>query len=239
MITQTIINAFFRVKTANLMATDIAGNVVNIVDEEQDHMKRWVEIDERFGVMKGNYAINRLGEVLNTKHNKKLKAYYSKSSGDLCVSMNRAIDASGNFIRPSSGLGRKVTRETPRPESLMLLHRLVAMVFIPNNNPKFKIIDHIDGNPLNNNYKNLRWCNQRINANNMKNNVKYWSVRWAKNIKKWYGNIITTINNNPHETFCHSLGAFEVEEDAARAVKDFMKLNYPSEMGGGRRFIED
>lgn len=237
MITQSLIDAFFRVKNQSI---DIAGNVIDVVSkQEEDFMKSWVTIDERFGVAKDNYAINRYGEVLNLKFNKKLKHYYSPSSGYMCVSLNRATDESGNLVRPNSGYGRKPTRENPRKESLMLVHRLVAQVFISNTNPRFKIVDHIDGNKFNNNYKNLRWCNQRVNSNNMKNNTKYWSVRWSKSQKKWGCVITTTINNNPSETFVHHIGSFDDEQVAARAVKKFMTDTYPREMGGGRRFIED
>lgn len=46
-----------------------------------------------------------------------------------------------------------------------LLHRLIAEAFIPNpyNKP---YIDHIDGNPKNNNIDNLRWCTHKENMNN-------------------------------------------------------------------------
>lgn len=44
-----------------------------------------------------------------------------------------------------------------------LVHRLVALNFIENKYNKNQI-NHIDGNKLNNNYKNLEWCTQTENA---------------------------------------------------------------------------
>lgn len=42
------------------------------------------------------------------------------------------------------------------------VHQLVAKAFIENNNNRISI-NHIDGNPLNNHYKNLEWCTQLEN----------------------------------------------------------------------------
>lgn len=42
------------------------------------------------------------------------------------------------------------------------VHKLVAEAFIPNPN-NLPIINHIDGNPLNNKADNLEWCTQKHN----------------------------------------------------------------------------
>ena len=49
---------------------------------------------------------------------------------------------------------------------LWLIHRLVAMMFIPNDNDVKNHIDHIDGDKLNNRVENLRWVTQKENNNN-------------------------------------------------------------------------
>lgn len=46
-----------------------------------------------------------------------------------------------------------------------LVHRLVAYAFIPNNDKSKNCINHIDGNPKNNNVKNLEWCDYKENSN--------------------------------------------------------------------------
>ena len=231
MITQALINSFFRV-------LPLASPCVASAPDVSSYLTEWVEIDERFGVRKNNYAINRLGDVKNLKFNKILKPYYCKSIGYMCVSLKRSMDASGNLVRPNNGFGRPPVKEKPNSETLMLVHRLVGKVFITNTNPNHKIIDHIDGNRLNNDYRNLRWCDQRRNANNAKSNKKYWGVRWSKAFGKWTASVQTTINYDPTVYFSHSLGQYECEEEAARVVKAFMLDKYPNEMTGGRRFID-
>jgi hypothetical protein len=51
------------------------------------------------------------------------------------------------------------------------VHRLVALSYIPNPDDK-KQVNHIDGNPLNNNIENLEWVSHRENMRHwMKNSV--------------------------------------------------------------------
>lgn len=45
------------------------------------------------------------------------------------------------------------------------VHRLVAMAFL-NNPENLPEIDHLDGNPANNNVLNLRYSNRKMNGNN-------------------------------------------------------------------------
>lgn len=44
--------------------------------------------------------------------------------------------------------------------------RLVASAFVKNPNPKqFNTVNHIDEDPLNNDFRNLEWCNDKYNLN--------------------------------------------------------------------------
>lgn len=47
-------------------------------------------------------------------------------------------------------------------EKTFLVHRLVAMAFLPEVDGK-EYINHIDGNPSNNYIENLEWCNHKEN----------------------------------------------------------------------------
>jgi len=77
-------------------------------------------------------------------------------------------------------------------QKYLIIHRLVAIAFIPNiKNNKF--VDHIDSNRLNNTISNLRWCdlsenqhNRQLNENNT-SGVK--GIYWDKNASKWHAQI--------------------------------------------------
>ena len=91
--------------------------------------------------IKTNYFINKNGKIINKEG--KIK--------------KTSIDKHG-YERVNICINGK--------SKLKLVHRLVAKNFVYNDNPSKKIIvNHKDGNKLNNNYKNLEWCTYKYNSN--------------------------------------------------------------------------
>lgn len=64
------------------------------------------------------------------------------------------MDSKGNYLIIGLSENNKVTK--------YLVHRLVALTFIPNPN-NFSDVDHIDHNTKNNNVNNLRWLSHQDN----------------------------------------------------------------------------
>ena len=102
-----------------------------------------------------NYFINKEGEIYRQNKDKKFKLISQ---------------------RISKGYYR-VSLYIDKERKDYMVHRLLAMVFIPNLENK-PTIDHIDRNKLNNDLSNLRWATYEENNNNRntKSKTNYFHI---------------------------------------------------------------
>jgi hypothetical protein len=99
----------------------------------------------------------------------------------------------------------------------MYMHRAIA------NAPSGSVVDHVDGNTLNNQRCNLRTCSQSENMQNRgktkTNTSGYKGVTWHRNRNKFLAQIKVN-NKNIY------LGYFKSAEDAARAYDEAAKKHH-------------
>lgn len=99
----------------------------------------------------GFYKISNLGNV------KSLKRYVKNKNGKRIVEEKILT----NYINNSGYYAVNLRKECAI--DIKRIHKLVAEAFIPNPN-NLPQINHIDGNKLNNNIKNLEWCDCSYNV---------------------------------------------------------------------------
>lgn len=103
--------------------------------------------------------VSSLGRIVSlgryVRNSKKSNRYINPS----IISLN-LMETRKQYKRFIAHLHKNKTRR-----KAITVHRIVASAFIPNPN-NYPCIDHIDGNPLNNNVSNLRWCTNTMNMNN-------------------------------------------------------------------------
>lgn len=98
----------------------------------------------------GYYEISRTGRVRRLP--------WTDSRGVLQGAMEMKVTASG----PPNCRYHKVCIQVARKKKLFLVHRLLALAFIPNPEGK-PHINHKDGDKLNNALDNLEWCTHKEN----------------------------------------------------------------------------
>ncbi len=103
---------------------------------------------------------------------------YKISNKGRVISCARNKETLLSLSKNSTGYYRVVFYKDKKQKA-MLVHRLVALYFIDNPN-NHTIVDHIDGNKLNNNVENLRWVTQK---DNIFNDVTY--KIYKDNFKKY------------------------------------------------------
>lgn len=101
---------------------------------------------------------------------------------DISLNKNYSISKYGNIIDKRTCRQRNIRYNFKGYGKVNLdgkdysVHRLVALAFVPNPNPKkYNIINHIDGNPSNNRWDNLEWCTVAHN-----NKHALWTGLWSE-----------------------------------------------------------
>ena len=126
-----------------------------------------------------------------------------------------AISRSGNY-------GYINVRTHKQIDGKKVLYKLSNLILPPS---KGEVVDHINGNPLDNRKVNLRlipvWGNQQNLANLVRTNKSgYRGVNWYKPLGKWRAKACV---NKKH----YHLGYFDNKEEAAEVVKEFRRRHMP------------
>lgn len=102
-------------------------------------------------------------------------------------------------------------------QAVLAVHR-IAFAIMTGNFPKFNV-DHIDGNPLNNIWANLREVSQAINTRNQRMNIRntsgYAGVYYAKRENRWACQVKV-------DGVLKRLGAFDTPEEAYQCRLAFL-----------------
>lgn len=133
------------------IATDLAV-ATSRVDEVLKDLKRDVkppcvdgEIWARMGGEDGIYYVSNKGRVFSN----------GSKSGEARILTLQSNNQGYKMVYASDGDACKIR----------LVHRLVAKYFVPGRTEERNVVNHIDGDPTNNNAENLEWCTQKENVN--------------------------------------------------------------------------
>lgn len=129
-----------------------------------DYIEQWKDIEGYEGL----YQVSNLGNV--------------KSLNRTSIKEGRDYRVKEKILKTflcSSGYPTVVLSNNGKKETLMV-HRLVALHFIPNPH-KYEQINHKDENKNNNNVDNLEWCTQDYNLHYGNRGKKISEARRRKN----------------------------------------------------------
>lgn len=162
------------------------------------------------------------------KTNEALGENYLISNKGNVKSLSRYKDNNGGKVFvPERILKQQTTRKgylviritINRKSKSLVVHRLVAKSFIPNEEFKEQV-NHIDGNKKNNNIENLEWCSGRENINHYRKSKIHSSKHVGVHFYEKTNKYITQIRIN-RKTL--TLGSFNCEDEAKSVYENVLK----------------
>jgi len=153
------------------------------------------------------YSISNLGNLKAKSYVKERGKYSSKTKEKI---LSKHIGRHGYMIFK---LCKNKKTKTYK------IHQLVAMAFLNHTPCGFKlVIDHINGDKLDNRVENLQIVTTRENSSNRKKTYtsKYIGVSWDKTRNKWTSRL-------KFENKYLFLGRFNTEEEAHQAYQNKLK----------------
>ena len=91
-------------------------------------------------------------------------------------------------LQSNCGYYRITFKNSNKQSKVFMIHRLVAYLFIPNNDQSKNVVNHIDENKLNNHFQNLEWVTQQ-------KNTEYSLAKKVQQIDINTGNILNTFDS--------------------------------------------
>lgn len=152
-----------------------------------------------------NYQINKLGQV------------YSKNSNTI---LKQTINGVG-YLKCQITFYTDITDLSTYKVKTEYIHRLLAKMFIPNDDPvNKKYIDHLNRNKLDNRLENLRWVSAEENAINCGLSKRNTSGFRGVHFDKIRGKYVAQLGKK-------KLGYTDTKEEAHQLYKQAYILKYP------------
>ena len=125
-----------------------------------------------------------------------------------------------HFVHGLRVKGQKYIRK------MYFIHRLIAQLFVHNPNPeKYKIVDHIDGNKLNNDPSNLRWTDVKGNMNNPITKKKFIeSIKKTTQTPEYRKKMSEKMKQVYSDPEVRAHGSHPISEEARLRVRQYDKI---------------
>jgi len=124
----------------------------------------------------------------------------------------------GSVWKSGSDNGRGYKKVRIKGKSFFV-HRIIAKLFIPNDNPKYTQVDHLNRDKSDNRVENLRWVSNQMNCQNKSNQSLHGLGVYFDERSKTFSVSFRIDGKNKH------FGSFPDKESAQKCAKENNPIN--------------